>query len=229
MQGDEERGGSWFPCVGARCLGVKTARCVGDEARLYRVQKRGGNGGGTWAGGHEAQKISVFFLTACTQGPHAGERAQLRLASESMANSRVQQETRPQNGTPTLTLGGGGSVLQDPCAGRLEIASGHLSQRSDPPRRAQKGAGGVRKGRGMSLMPGIYGDQLTRTRGMGKKIRGGGRMGQKGELHAAGSGRMARYGSDGPSQRPASPRRAQKGAGDIVSSVESLTRTDTKT
>ena len=42
MQGDEERGGSWFPCVGARCLGVKTARCVGDEAGLYRVQKGGG-------------------------------------------------------------------------------------------------------------------------------------------------------------------------------------------
>ena len=47
-----------------------------------RVQKRGG----VWAGGHEAQNISVFS-TACTQGPHAGERTQLRLASESMANS----------------------------------------------------------------------------------------------------------------------------------------------
>ena len=134
--------------------------------------------------------------------------------------SRVQQETPKWNTNPDAE---GGALCY-----RILVRAGSktplaisASGRTHP--------GGLRKGRGMSLMPGIYGDQLTRTRGMGKKIRGGGRMGQKGGLHAAGSGRMARYGSDGPSQRPASPRWAQKGAGDVVSSVESLTRTDTKT
>ena len=62
-----------------------------------------------------------------------------------------------------------------------------------------------------------------------KKIRGRRAGGSKGGLHAAGAVRIARHGSGGPSQRPGPPRRAQKGAGDIVSSVESLTRTDTKT
>ena len=55
----EERGGRWFPCVGARCLGVKTTRCDGDEARLYLVQKRGGGAHGL--GDTKRRKSRCFF------------------------------------------------------------------------------------------------------------------------------------------------------------------------
>ena len=105
----------------------------------------------------------------------------------------------------------GGSKGELHAAGSGRIArygSDGPSQRPAPPRRAQKGAGDIVSS--ARLLTKVHAPNVE----MDTEGRAGG---SKGELHAAGSGRMARHGSGGPSQRPAPPRRAQKGAGDIVS------------
>ena len=118
--------------------------------------------------------------------------------------------------TPWRRAGGCGGGLH--AAGSLRIVrhgSGGFNQRPGPPLRPPKEAGDIVSS--ARLLTKVHAPNVE----MDTERRAGG---SKGELHAAGSGRMARHGSGGPSQRPAPPRRAQKGAGDIVSSAGLLTK-----
>ena len=106
------------------------------------MQKRGG----AWAGGHEAQNISVS-PTARAHGSHAGGRAQLRLESESMAPARLNTcGAQKWNANPDpwrrRRRGWGLCAAGHLCRPARDTPGG-LRQRSESPRRAQKGAGDI--------------------------------------------------------------------------------------
>ena len=165
-------------------------------------------------GAHAARSVRIARCGSGgpSQRPAPPRRAQKGagdVVSSVEKSTRTDTKRRNEHRTAGGRVKGGGYMPPAPCVSLGMALAG--------PSSAQDRPGGLRKGRGRSFpRPGC----LTKVHAPNVEMDTEGRAGgSKGGLHAAGSSRIARYASGGPSQRPVPPRRAQKGAGEVVSSA----------